>query len=144
MFKKEDKNTEIAFLSHLIVPTGTGILTGDKVGTINKLSIAHDLSENVSIGYNLGYNYFGEGKGDFTYSAALGVSVNDKVGLYIEPYGDLVDFEQYVPNFDAGFTYLTNENLQFDFSFGTGLKEKMNYISIGLSWLINRAKNDVE
>ena len=140
LLKSESKNTEIAFLSHLIVPSGTKELTNDKYGTINKISISHEINERFGIGYNLGYNYFGQGKGDLTYSIALGIAINDKVSIYIEPYGDFVDFDGYISNFDTGFTYLANENLQFDFSFGTGINKRMNYLSIGFSWLINRAK----
>ena len=137
LLKNENKNTEIAFLSHLIVPTGTKELTNDKYGTINKISISHEVNEKIGIGYNLGYNYFGEGEGDLTYSVALGIGVNDKVGIYIEPYGEMIDFDEYISNFDTGLTYLANDNLQFDFSFGTGINKRMNYISIGFSWLIN-------
>ncbi len=43
---------------------------------------------------------------------------------------------------DAGFTYLANEDLQFDFSFGTGIKERMNYISVSFSWLIDQLEDD--
>jgi len=31
----------------------------------------------------------------------------------------------------VGFTYLVQDNLQFDFSFGTGISDYMNYASIG-------------
>ena len=136
LLQDENKNTEIAFLSHLILPTGSSELSSDKYGTINKLSISHSLSEKVGLGYNIGYNYFGIDKGDLTYSIAIGIGVNDKVGVYIEPYGDIVNFEDFILNFDAGFTYLPHENLQFDFSFGTGINQNMNYISLGASWLL--------
>ena len=138
ILKNDQSTTEIAFLSHLIMPTGTIELSNDKFGTINKLSISHNAMENMAIGYNLGYNNYGTGKGDLTYSLALGFGVNDKVGIYIEPYGELVEFDEFVSNFDTGFTYLANENMQFDFSFGTGLNRRMNYISIGFSWLIEK------
>ncbi len=138
IFKNAKSSTEIAFLSHLIVPTGSAELSNDKFGTINKLSISHELFENIAIGYNLGYDNFGQGKGDFTYSLAVGFGINDKVGIYIEPFGEIVEFEDYISNFDAGVTYLANENMQFDFSFGTGLNNKMNYVSIGFSWLIEK------
>lgn len=138
LFQKEDVNTEIAFLSHLILPIGATAFTNEKFGVINKLSIAHDLSENMALGYNIGYNYFGTGKGDLTYSVALGVGVNDKVGIYVEPYGDLVEFKDLVVNFDAGFTYLVNPDLQLDFSFGTSATEQMNYVSAGVSWWIHK------
>ena len=138
LFQKEDVNTEIAFLSHLILPIGATAFTNEKFGVINKLSIAHDLSENMALGYNIGYNYFGTGKGDLTYSVALGVGINDKVGIYVEPYGDLVEFKDLVVNFDAGFTYLVNPDLQLDFSFGTSATEQMNYVSAGVSWWIHK------
>jgi len=137
ILKQEDKDVEVAFLSHLIVPIGTSELTNDNFGTINKVCFSHDLNEKMSIGYNLGYNYFGEDNGDLTYSIALGIGVNEQVGIYIEPYGEMVNFDETVLNFDAGLTYLANENLQFDFSFGTGINERMNYISAGFSWLIH-------
>ncbi len=136
VLKKEDVNTEIAFLTHLVIPTGTEALSSGEFGTINKVSISHELNDNIELGYNLGYDYFGQGAGNFTYSIALGIGVNEKVGIYVEPFGELTNFEDFILNFDAGFTYLANDNLQYDFSFGTGLNQEMNYISIGLSWLI--------
>lgn len=65
----------------------------------------------------------------------MGIGVNDKVGIYIEPYGDWVNFTELEANFDAGFTYLVNPNFQLDFSFGTGLNHNMNYLSFGFSWI---------
>lgn len=137
---KEHKNTEIAFLTHLAVPTGTKDLTAEKYGTVNKLAILHRLNENIGLGYNLGYSYFGEQNGDLTYSMSLGIGVNEKVGVYIEPFGSVTNLKEFVLNFDAGFTYLASDNLQFDFSFGTGVNKKMNYMSIGCTWLINKRK----
>ena len=64
IYQKEGSNTEIAFLTHLLVPSGSKELTLDNYASINKISIAHDLSENASFGYNIGYDYFGEGNGE--------------------------------------------------------------------------------
>jgi len=134
LLKKENVNIEIAFLSHLIIPTGTSELSGDKLGTINKLAISHEINENLGLGYNVGYNYMGAGNGDLTYSIAVGAAINDKVGIYLETYGDVVEFQELLINFDTGLTYLVKDNLQLDFSFGTGLNHSMNYISLGFSW----------
>lgn len=136
LFKKEDSRFEVAFLSHLLVPTGSEGLSLENFGTINKLAVSQEINETLGLGYNLGYNYFGSGSGIITYSAVLGVGVNDKVAFYVEPYGSLIDFEEFVLNFDTGLTYLLKENLQLDFSFGTGLTHKMNYISVGCCWKI--------
>lgn len=141
LFKKEDSRTEIAFLSHLLVPTGTKEVSIGNVGTINKLCISHELSETIGLGYNVGYNYFGLGNGFLTYSLALAVTVTEKAGVYIEPYGDIGLFDKYFSNIDAGMTYLLKDNFQLDFSFGTGLNYTMNYLSAGFSWNIASVKN---
>lgn len=138
LLKKENINTEVAFLSHLIVPIGSKELSNIKFGTINKLAISHKLNDNIGIGYNLGYNYFGDGKGDLTYSLALGISITNKVAIYVEPYGDITELKKHLSNFDAGFTYLLRDNFQLDFSFGTGINYTMNYISAGFSWNISK------
>lgn len=136
LFSRSTSSTDIAFLSHLVVPTGTRSISSNTLGSVNKLCISHDLSEDLSIGYNLGYNYFGQDIGDLTYSFSLAVSINDRVGIYAEPYGELLNMKTFISNFDGGFTYLMNDNLQFDFSFGTGINHHMNYISVGCSWLM--------
>ncbi|MBP0905608.1 transporter [Mariniflexile gromovii] len=140
LFKKESVNTEIAFLSHLILPTGSEGLTNDSYGTINKLSISHALSDALGLGYNVGYDYFGEGKGNLTYSVALGISITDTFGIYVEPYGSLNEFDTYESSFDAGIAYLLKDNCQLDFSFGTGINHTMNYLSVGCSINIAKAK----
>lgn len=141
LFKKEDSRTEIAFLSHLLVPTGTKEVSLGNVGTINKLSVSHELSNTMGLGYNVGYNYFGRENGFLTYSVALSIAINDKAGVYIEPYGDIGLFDKYFSNIDAGMTYLLKDNFQLDFSFGTGLNYTMNYLSAGFSWNISADKN---
>jgi hypothetical protein len=141
LFKKEDVNTEIAFLSHLVIPSGSKAVTIREIGTINKLSISHSINESIGIGYNLGYNYFGFGDGDLTYSFSVGLGITEKLGAYVEPYGDIVDFKEHVSSFDAGITYLIRENFQLDFSFGTGINHSMNYLSFGCSLNIAKEKN---
>lgn len=142
IFKKEDVNTEVAFLSHLILPTGSKDVTIDNFGTINKLSISHAISETVGIGYNVGYDYFGTGKGNFTYSLALAIGLTTKWGIYLEPYGGIIEFKSHEANFDAGLTYLIQDNFQLDASFGTGLNHNMNYFSVGASINISKKKSE--
>ena len=138
ILKREHINTEIAVLSHLVFPTGSYEIGNEKYGTINKLSISHSLNENLNLGYNIGYNHFGAGVGDLTYSMSLAVGVNNRVGLYIEPFGEFSDLEQFMLNVDGGFTYLITPNFQLDYSFGTGVNNNMNYMSLGGSWLFEK------
>ena len=138
LLRKEGVNTEIAFLSHLVIPTASKELTNDKFGSISKLSIAHSVSESIGVGYNIGYDYFGYGNGNLTYSLAIGIGITDTFGLYLEPYGALLDIEKHEASFDGGLTYLLQDNLQLDISYGTGLNHTMNYFAVGCS--INIAK----
>jgi hypothetical protein len=138
LLRRENVNTEIAFVTHLVVPTGTDGLSNEEYGTINKLAISHSLTQSIGLGYNVGYNYFGNGDGNLTYSLSLAISVSDKVGFYLEPFGELTDLTDYNSNFDAGFIFLVKDNFQLDFSFGTGLNNPMNYISMGFSWNISK------
>ncbi|MEZ4801671.1 MAG: transporter [Gelidibacter sp.] len=133
LLHKDNLNTKMAFLSHLILPTGSKELTSNTFGTVNKLAVSHSIAESLDLGYNIGYNYFGEDNGDLTYSVALGIGLTDTLGLYVETYGEWIKFEDFQSNFDAGFTYLVNNNLQLDVSFGTGINHTMNYISAGCS-----------
>ncbi len=137
ILKGEGRNTEIAFISHIIIPSGTAGLSTDELGTINKLSIAHSLGDRISLGYNIGYDHIDSGNA-ITYSIAFGFGINDKFGMYAEPFGSWEEDDDFDHNFDAGITYLVNDNCQLDFSFGTGITNNMNYISVGGSWLIQR------
>ncbi|MFY0632039.1 MAG: transporter [Flavobacteriaceae bacterium] len=136
LFKKEDVNTEIAFLSHLIIPSAKDGITNGNLGTINKLAISHSISESVGIGYNAGYANYGRGSGNLLYSLSLGFSLSEKWNFYLESYGEFVAFDNHFSSFDTGFMYLANNNLQLDISYGTGLNYEMNYFSTGVSWVI--------
>jgi len=134
LHQREECPNELAFLSHLIFPTGTSALSNGAFGILNRLAVSHEFAENIVLGYNAGYNYYGSGKGDLAYSLVLGIAVTDKTSIFIEPYGDFVEFNELMANLDAGFTCLVNPDLQLDFSFGTGINHAMNFISAGISW----------
>ncbi len=136
ILKNKNINTEIAFLSHLIIPSGSDNFRSDKWGTVNKIAISHALADNIGLGYNVGYNYFGDGSGDFVYSLALGIGVSDKIGIFFEPYGEIIEFNEVKANFDTGLTYLIKDNFQLDFSFGFGLNHEMSFLGAGFSWII--------
>ncbi|PKP29107.1 MAG: hypothetical protein CVU01_01630 [Bacteroidetes bacterium HGW-Bacteroidetes-18] len=135
LLKKEGINTEMAFLSHVIIPTANENLTADQVGTVNKLSISHAITDKIGLGYNIGYDYVGQ-QSSLTYSLALGFQLSNSLGFYIEPYGEWGESNNYESNFDAGISYLVNDNFQLDTSYGIGLNNDMQYLSAGFSWRI--------
>ncbi len=140
LFKRENVNTEIAFLSHILLPTAKSQITNSKFGIINKMAVSHSLTEKIGLGYNIGYDNFGAGSGNLTYSIALNVSLFDKISFYIEPYSEFSEFKNHFTSFDTGFTYLSKSNLQFDISYGAGLNYTMSYFSTGFSWNISFLK----
>lgn len=129
-------NTEIAFLSHIILPSANSEITTNNVGVINKLAFSHSISDKIGLGYNIGYDFI-EKEHSLTYSVALGIAVSKVVGFYIEPYGAWAEQNKFESNFDIGLTLLVNENFQLDASYGTGLNSNMNYVSVGFSWFSN-------
>lgn len=136
LLKKEQSLLELALLCHVIIPTGSKEITFNTTGFINKICVSHKSNTNINIGYNLGYNYFGSGQGDLTYSFVLGLRINNKASVYFEPYGEVIDFEDNLININSGVTYLLKDNFQLDFSFGTGINNTLNYTAIGCSWNI--------
>ena len=140
LLKRENMNTQMAFLSHVLLPTAISQITNSKLGVINKLAISHSINENIGIGYNIGYDYFGSGNGNLTYTASLSFSLAKKTNFFIESYGEYIDFKNNLMNFDTGFTYQLKRNLQLDISYGKGLNYSMDFFSAGISLNINTLK----
>ncbi|MCU4164700.1 transporter [Carboxylicivirga caseinilyticus] len=138
ILRKDAIDTEIAFLSHVLIPTGTEWISSNSVGSVSKLAISQPLSDALGVGTNLGYANCGEGNGDFLYSAVLSVGLTEKLGSYYEVYGEYTNMNQWISNFDAGLTYLLKSNFQLDLSFGLGLNQTMNYLALGFSWNIHK------
>lgn len=137
LLRKEHVNTKIAFISHVVLPIGNELLTGNLIGVVNKLCISHELNSLLSLGYTLGCSYADASTQLATYSITLGISLGERLGFYIEPYGDW-DFNHSANhNLDVGFTYLLKDNIQLDASNGVGLNYRMHYAALGLSWNFN-------
>lgn len=131
-----ESKTNIGLISHLAVPSSNTSTSEDGYGISLILSVDHELGNGLSFAYNLGYNSKAAVDGALTYTAALGWGLTDKLNVYVEPYGTYNGLEGLVVNADAGFAYLINDRLQYDFSFGIGISNRMNYLSTGVSWLI--------
>lgn len=134
LWQREGSRTEVAYLGHAVLPTGDSEVTGFDYGMVNKLCISHDVGPAWALGYNLGYD-LADGRGTFTYAMAIGKAINDRFGLYFEPYGELVSGSHYA-SFDAGLTLLASDQWQWDISYGTGVNHRMNYTAVGFSWLV--------
>ncbi|MDB4014489.1 transporter [Flavobacteriaceae bacterium] len=118
--------------NYISIPTASKYYTNDGWGTLNRILISHDLSQTLSIGYNLGYNKVYGAPDTFIYTLALAKSIGSW-GVYAELFGENSKKES--PNsYDLGLTYLIKENIQFDVSLGKGFNNKMDYFALGVSW----------
>ena len=85
----------------------------------------------------LSYREGGERITEAQLSLASSISISEKFGSFLELYSYL-PFEDTIDRtivFDGGFTYLLNDDVQFDVSAGVGLNSnRQNYMGVGLSF----------
>jgi len=98
-----------------------------------------ELSNTFGLGFNFG-SIADWKQSDFTtlYSAALGISILEWMGAFVELYGFLPAGEYADHRFDAGLTFPVRNNLQFDVSGGMGISKNSpdGFASFGFSWRI--------
>ncbi len=128
---------KVAVLISTTVPTGATAFRSSKLQPGITLSLAKDISEKVGIGVNLGVSGLYEEDvkiTEFSASAALGISLTEKLGLFIEYYGLYYGEEngEDTHYFDAGFTYLVNPMFQLDIRAGKKLNKGESAYFIGL------------
>jgi hypothetical protein len=136
LLRKENVNTKIALISQLVLPTGTQGISHNSWGSTSRIAVSHRLSGNLGLACNVGYNYYGTGSGALIYSLVLSAGLTERLSLFAETYGEGVIMENNYTNFDTGIVYLVKDNVQLDFSFGSGLNYNMNFMSLGFSWNI--------
>jgi hypothetical protein len=129
---------EIAFLGGLVIPAfAKEEFKAPNSAPTMRFAFSHTLSERFSLGYNLGAEWYGENAvPEYYYSLALGFTINDFMGTYIEGFGFIPEKGTAKHLIDAGFTFLVLSNLQLDISGGLGLSAESidNYLSFGLSY----------
>ncbi len=142
LYRKEGAKTEALILGQYSIPKGNTARKEQQF--FGKLCVSHQLAENISLGYNLGYR--STGTLDYVdYSCAVSYSVTDKLSVFAEQYGQLnLSNVSVVPElgdmfgYDAGLAYLINDRLQLDWVIGSGINIDMNFVSVGCSALIMR------
>jgi len=132
---------KMAILGHLSMPFTAGSdYRLENTGMDFKFSFDHTLNERSSIAYNLGARLDAENPElAYLYTLAYGYDLTSKIGVYVELYGDFPEDSSANHLWDAGFTYLANDDLQFDLTFGSGITEGQNLLlSAGLSYRIRK------
>jgi hypothetical protein len=136
---------DAALLVGVSLPVGDDELTSDRLDPTLLLSLAHTLSDRLSLGYNAGVAWSSEA-GDAgvletyshgVYSAAVGIGLTDRLGAFVELFGaEPID----APGgsevaLDGGLTWLVRPNLQLDVAAGAGLTDDARdwFVGTGVS-----------
>ena len=138
---------ELALLGGLSLPTGDHGFSSDGADPSFLIAFAHELRPRLALGYNAGAAW--ESSPDrpdrdafIVYSLALGVSLTDRLGTFLEIFGDrqLTGPVASRTSVDGGLTFLLTEVLQLDFSVGRGLGAAADdlFVGTGLSLRLPR------
>jgi Putative MetA-pathway of phenol degradation len=139
--------TELAILGGMSLPTGDDGLSSGGADPAFLVSLAHELSPRVSLGYNIGAR--GESSPDrpgrdafIVYSSVLGLKLTDRLGTFLELFGDRQVSHGTVTrvSVDGGLTVLLTDTLQLDVSVGRGLPGPADdlFVGTGLSFRLPR------
>jgi hypothetical protein len=132
---------KMAILGHLSMPFTAGSdYKPENTGMDFRFAFDHTLSDRSGIAYNLGARLDAENPEiAYIYSISYGYDLTNKIGVYAELYGDFPEDSSANHFWDAGFTYLANDDLQFDLTFGSGITDGQNLLlSAGLSYRIKK------
>lgn len=136
---------QIGLLTHLRLPfTAAEEFRPENTGIEMIFSFDHTLSDKDGIAYNLGARIADDRSLEYLYTIAYGYSFTDKWGAYAELYGAFPENTQAYHLWDAGITYLVNNNLQLDATIGGGFQgsatDQNLLVSAGLSYRILKNK----
>ncbi len=127
----------LALLGGTTIPTGEEGVGSERADPSFRLAASGDLGERLSLGVNVGVQWATESVAgpadgpavdtgaDFLYTAALGIAMTDRVGLFLESFGfaGLEASRAARHSLDGGFTVLIAPNLQLDVRAGAGVDD---------------------
>ena len=96
---------EIAFLGGVSLPfTAQQEFRALHPAAIMRFAFSHTLSDRFSFGYNLGAEWEAETGPGYFYTAALGIGLTEKLGMFVEGFGLIASEGENEHLADAGFT----------------------------------------
>ncbi|MGB3592009.1 MAG: transporter [Nonlabens sp.] len=130
---------KIALLGHLTMPfSAGGDYKPEHTGMDFRLAFDHTINDRSGLAYNIGAR-IGDDSSElaYIYTIAYGFDLTSTIGMYVELYGDFPEDSSSNHLWDAGFTYLANDDLQFDLTVGSSLTAGQDILlSAGLSYRI--------
>ncbi|AHM62398.1 hypothetical protein D770_20745 [Flammeovirgaceae bacterium 311] len=137
MWNEKGLRPQAALILDYVLPTGSQELReGETDRYLVRGLFSHSLTDKVGMGYNLGGAYYGRGDYRLIYTFAVSRALTDKLGAYVEVFGEKEAASSANLSADGGITCLLLYNLQLDLSGGVGVTEnaERGYVSAGFSW----------
>lgn len=141
LLEETGRAPQTALMYHITLPgTGGEEFQVEEAEHELRANFSHTLSDKLELAYNIGAEWqdFKDAEGLYTLSFAYDLS--DKVGVFAEAFGFLIEDEQNKHSIDGGLTFLARPNLQLDAYIGRGLTENADdwLFGGGFSWRIPR------
>jgi hypothetical protein len=133
LWGNDEGKTAGALMPYISAPTKTAVSSGKwEGGLIFPVSI--ELTKRLGVGVQLEAarvweDDSGEYEWDFLHSAVLGISLTEKIGLFVE-YVGIASEGDYEATGNVGATWSCHENLQWDVAVGVGLNDAANDFSV--------------
>lgn len=119
-YESSNAGTNGAVLATVILPVGNFEFSSSSIEPALLVALSQDLSEHFSISTNFGGLYLNDDNEFlYLYSVALGIGITEKIGGFVELFGGIRNSTSPEHTLDGGFTYLVNNDIQFDLSAGT-------------------------
>lgn len=107
------------------------------------LMTSHSIFPKLSLGSNIGFGWDGFSTNAYHfYTLNIGFAITKKLGVFVEQFG-WHSRGEFIPRFDAGFSYLLNSNFQIDLFAGgkdQDFEHSQYFISGGISWRLQPRK----
>lgn len=135
-YESSNAGTNGAVLASVILPVGNFEFSSSSIDPALLVALSQDISEHFSISTNFGGIYQNDdNEFVYLYSLALGIGITEKIGGFIELFGGIRNSISPEHILDGGFTYLVNNDIQFDLSAGTRIffEDTSWFINSGIS-----------
>lgn len=132
---------EIGLIGHIFLPfTVNEEIRPEFTSTDFRFAFNHTLSEKSGIAYNLGAQWGNDSPEiAYIYTLAYGYSITEKLGAYVEVYGDFPEDNSANHFWDAGLTYAIAPLVQLDATVGQSITAGQDILlSAGISFRIDK------
>lgn len=144
LYEGRDAVPAISLMANLAIPgTASADCDVDHLAPSLYLLFENALSDNLSLGYNVGVEWNGyTAKPSAFVALCLGASLTDRLGCFVESHNNLWGEEDNFYGADFGLNYMVGERVQLDLSAALDVCDPAHCwsVSFGVAWQITNPK----